>query len=89
MNRKTFLQQSSIITCGMLSMPSLMTAKDKNEIILYYNKRYHIDTKWGALDFNRYPVKDCHEMVQDKAGRIILLTNEIKNNVIIYDQKEN
>lgn len=88
MNRKKFLQQSSIITCGMLSMPSLMTAKDKNEIIFgHHNKRYRIDTKWGALDFNRYPVKDCHEMVQDKAGRIILLTNEIKNNVIIYDQK--
>ena len=34
----------------------------------------------------RYPVKDCHEMVQDSMGRIILLTNETKNNVIIYDK---
>ena len=25
-------------------------------------------------------------MVQDKLGRIILLTNETKNNVIIYDK---
>lgn len=69
-------------------MPSLLTAKQKGDIIFgHNNKRYRIDTKWGALDFNRYPVKDCHEMVQDSKRRIILLTNETKNNVIIYDKK--
>ncbi len=26
-------------------------------------------------------------MVQDRKGRIILLTNEVKNNIIIYDKK--
>jgi peptidylamidoglycolate lyase len=88
MNRRKFIQQSSIVTCGLSRMPSLLTAKQKCDIIFgHNNKRYRIDTKWGALDFNRYPVKDCHEMVQDSKGRIILLTNEIKNNVIIYDKK--
>jgi peptidylamidoglycolate lyase len=88
MNRKKFIQQSSIVTLGLACMPSLLTAKQKGEIIFgHNNKRYRIDTKWGALDLNRYPVKDCHEMVQDGKGRIILLTNETKNNVIIYDKK--
>jgi peptidylamidoglycolate lyase len=88
MNRRKFIQQSSIVTCGLSCMPSLLTAKQKGDIIFgHNNKRYRIDTKWGALDFNRYPVKDCHEMVQDSKGRIILLTNETKNNVIIYDKK--
>jgi len=31
-------------------------------------------------------VNDCHEMVQDSKGRIVLLTNHTKNNVIIYDK---
>jgi peptidylamidoglycolate lyase len=88
MNRRKFIQQSSIITCSLTSMPSLLTAKQKGDIVFgHNNKRYRIDTKWGALDFDRYPVKDCHEMVQDSKGRIILLTNETKNNVIIYDKK--
>jgi peptidylamidoglycolate lyase len=88
MNRRKFIQQSSIVTSGIAFMPSLLTAKQKGDIIFgHNNKRYRIDTKWGALDFNRYPVKDCHEMVQDSRGRIILLTNETKNNVIIYDKK--
>ncbi len=44
---------------------------------------------WGALNANFYPVNDCHEMVQDSRGRIILLTNHTKNNVIIYDKSGN
>ena len=88
MNRRKFIQQSSILSGGVAFIPSLLNAKQKDEIIFgHNNKRYRIDTKWGRLDFNRYPVKDCHEMVQDSKGRILLLTNEIKNNVIIYDKK--
>jgi hypothetical protein len=34
-----------------------------------------------------FPVNDCHEMVQDKHHRIILLTNETKNNVMFYNTK--
>ncbi|BCU78732.1 peptidylglycine monooxygenase [Luteolibacter sp. LG18] len=40
---------------------------------------------WGVLDGST-PVKDCHGMIQTKDGRIFLLTNETKNNVIIYDK---
>ena len=48
--------------------------------------RYKIDLNWGALNAQYYPVKDAHEMVQDSKGRIILLTNHTRNNVIIYDK---
>jgi hypothetical protein len=65
-------------------MPTLLT----DEVILgQNNKRYRLNNQWSQLDFARYPVKDCHEMVQDRQGRILLLTNETKNNVIIYDKK--
>lgn len=40
---------------------------------------------WGVLDAET-PVKDCHGMIQTKDGCIFLLTNETKNNVIIYDR---
>ena len=40
---------------------------------------------WGVLDAET-PVNDCHAMVQVKDGRIFLLTNHTKNNVIIYDK---
>ena len=56
-------------------------------ILGHNNNRYRLDNQWSQLDFTRYPDKDCHEMVQDARGRILLLTNETKNNVIIYDKK--
>jgi len=40
---------------------------------------------WGVLDAET-PVKDCHGMIQTKDGRIFLLTNHTKNNVVIYDR---
>lgn len=41
---------------------------------------------WGFQDAQRIPVKDCHEMVQDSMGRLIMVTNHTKNNVIIYNK---
>src|SRR5215213_9760643 len=87
MNRKQFIQQTSVLAAGMLCAPAILGRKPQDEIILgHNNKRYRLDTKWSQLNAAQYPVKDCHEMVQDKLGRIILLTNETKNNVIIYDR---
>ncbi len=57
------------------------------ENILGHNgKKYKLETDWSQADVTRNPVNDCHEMVQDSKGRIILLTNETKNNVLIYDK---
>jgi len=88
MNRNHFLKQSALLATGLTCSPSSLFSTQGEEIILgHNNKRYRIDTQWGKLDRIHYPVKDCHEMVQDSKGRIILLTNETKNNIIIYDKK--
>lgn len=87
MNRKNFLTQSSLAAAGLWFCPSLLNGSRDGEIILgHHNKRYRINTAWSQLDAAKYPVKDCHEMVQDKLGRILLLTNETTNNLIIYDK---
>lgn len=68
-------------------VPGILNSQQANEIILgHNNKRYRINTKWNQANASQYPVKDCHEMVQDKQGRILLLTNETSNNVLIYDK---
>lgn len=72
---------------GAMHAPAILRGLAPDEIVLgHNNKRYKLNTKWSQLDPVKYPVKDCHEMVQDKLGRIILLTNETRNNVIIYDR---
>lgn len=70
----------------MIFTPSLRKANNEDGILGHNNKRYRINTKWSQANATQYPVKDCHEMVQDKSGRIFLLTNETKNNLLIYDK---
>jgi peptidylamidoglycolate lyase len=87
MKRKHFIRQSSFAATAMFLSPSILKSSKMEDIILGQgNKRYRINTKWSKADAMQYPVKDCHEMIQDKKGRILLLTNETKNNVLIYDR---
>ncbi len=90
MSRRKFLKQSSIATLGLLTHPmygsALSYSSNKDVIIGHNTHRYKVDMSWGDLDPLKTPVKDCHEMVQDSKGRIVLLTNHTKNNIIIYDK---
>lgn len=47
--------------------------------------RYRVDTTWSKADPAKYPVNDCHEMVQAPDGRLFMLTNHKQNNVLVYD----
>ncbi len=85
MNRRKFVKNTAGLTAGLLITRDLF-AIDKGPVYGHNDMRYTLDMSWGQLDSAKYPVKDCHEMVQDKKGRIILLTNETKNNVLIYNK---
>lgn len=85
MNRKNFIKTASLVSGGLLITRDLF-AKPSSPIYGHNGFTYRMDEKWSKLEPNKYPVKDCHEMVQDSKGRIILLTNEVKNNILIYDK---
>lgn len=85
MQRRRFLQQSSAGLAALIIKPPFNMNSD---LILGHNgKRYRLQTDWSQADIIRNPVNDCHEMVQDSKGRILLLTNDTHNNVLIYDKK--
>ena len=84
MKRRDFLLNTSLGLAGALAVPQFLS---KYDIVLgHNNKRYRINTRWSQADVSRFPVNDCHEMVQDQKGRLLLLTNETRNNVLIYDK---
>src|SRR6201996_2972538 len=85
MERRNFIKASTAITASFFIAKDLL-AKDDGPIYGHGNMRYRMDNKWSKADPNINPVNDCHEMVQDKKGRILLLTNETKNNVLIYSK---
>ncbi len=84
MNRKQFITQSALAT-GSLVITKDIFGKPKGKIYGHNHMRYQLDTQWCKTTPAINPVNDCHEMVQDKQGRLILLTNETTNNIIFFD----
>lgn len=90
-NRRSFLKKSAL--AGMITVPGGTTSfninkgMEQNSPIVGHNDfKYKVNKSWGVQDESKIPVKDCHEMVQDSKGRLIMLTNHTNNNVIIYDR---
>ncbi|WP_240751454.1 6-bladed beta-propeller [Flagellimonas onchidii] len=88
MKRRKFIEKSSLAGLGLASLGNMSFSPRllKDAIIGHGDYKYKVDMDWGKLNSERFPVKDCHEMVQDAKGRILLLTNHTKNNVLIYDK---
>lgn len=85
MQRRTFIQ-TSLAAAAALPFSSWRLEDYKDITIGHNSHQYKVDVNWGALNSHFYPVTDCHEMVQDSKGRIVMLTNNTKNNVLIYDK---
>jgi DNA-binding beta-propeller fold protein YncE len=69
-----------------LALPEISYGRNDELIIGHNDFKYKVNMGWGILDAEKNPVNDCHEMVEDGTGRLFLLTNETKNNVLIYSK---
>lgn len=86
MNRRNFLKTS------LLAFPALTSVADQSyhgDIIGHGDFKYRVDKKWAKADPSFYPVKNCHEMVQVPDGRLFLITDVPKNNILIFDTDGN
>lgn len=65
----------------------LKSKPDLEEDLLGHGEfKYKVHKDWGNLDASSTPVNNCHEMVMDSKGRLIMVTDEVRNNIIIYDK---
>ena len=85
LTRRNFLKISGLAT-AMTSFPDVSYGKNDEIIVGHNSHKYKVNMGWGILDAGKNPVNDCHEMVEDAKGRLIMLGNETKNNVLIYDK---
>jgi DNA-binding beta-propeller fold protein YncE len=85
LSRRRFLRNGGLALAATAFSPNIKLPK--GEILVGHGAhRFRVVPGWGVLDAGKNPVNDCHEMVEDARGRLILLTNETKNNVLIYDK---
>ena len=90
--RRNFIKKSAFVAGASIFAPSFTfgITRSKNtmrETVGHGNFRYTVDKEWGVQDPSKTPVNDCHEMVLDSQGRILMTTTGAdNNNVIIYDK---
>lgn len=97
-SRRRFIKSTAVVASGTLILPYYAKSQFKNEstmtsskttgphVVGHGNFKYRVHKEWGVQDLGKYPVMDCHEMVQDKKGRLLLFTNHPANNMLIYDR---
>ncbi|WP_373515127.1 6-bladed beta-propeller [Persicitalea sp.] len=85
--RREFLATGSTTLIAKAFPFYIIKAKPKlsDEITGHGDFRYRVHQGWGVLDSGKYPVNNCHEMVQTRSRRLFMLTDEPKNNILIYD----
>ncbi len=91
--RRDFLKGSVALAGGALLSPDLKnfyikksTPELGTEVLGHNGYRYRVKKEWGNLNPSQTPVKNCHEMVMDSKGRLVMVTDETKNNIIVYDK---
>lgn len=81
LSRRKFLALGS----ATLSSVVAVRAADEAPVLLGQGEfRYRVVRGWGVLD-EKTPVKNCHGIVCDAGGNIIVLNDEVTNNFIVYD----
>lgn len=80
------ISRRKFITIAGASLSSAVTTRAaiKPAKLGHGEFRYELVPGWGVLGEGT-PVDHCHGIVSDADGNIILLTNETKNNFIVYD----
>ncbi len=89
--RREFLATTLTTTASTFAVPLILaqskTAPEFHGTIVGHGAhRYRVDKLWSKADAAKNPVNNCHEMVQVRDGRLFLLTDQAKNNILIYSK---
>ena len=91
-NRRTFIRSTAVASAGLLASKSFaFSIFDRNrqpeELIIGHNGfTYKVDHGWAKISASTHPVINCHEMVQDSKGRLIMVGDDTHNNILIFDK---
>jgi hypothetical protein len=90
-SRRNFLKETTALAGTAFLTPHSFYIKPSSpklseEVIGHGDFKYRVHQEWGNLNPSKTPVKNCHEMVMDSQGRLIMVTDETKNNIIVYDK---
>lgn len=91
-SRRNFLKNTGMATAISMAgsnvafSNSIAYRNGADEVIGHSDYKYKVDKAWAKISVNSNPLFNCHEMVQDSKGRLIMLGDHIHNNILIFDK---
>lgn len=91
MKKRTFLKTTSILAAGLVAKSSsaftIMSNKKPDDIITGHGSfKYKVNKGWAKISPTYNPLLNCHEMVMDSKGRLIMLGDHTNNNILVFDK---
>ncbi|CAN5592960.1 peptidylglycine monooxygenase-like protein [soil metagenome] len=86
--RRDFIRKTATLTVGAFAGFNIIGKANTPDdgIIGHGEFRYKVNKTWGNLDPSQTPVFNCHEMIQDSKGRLVMVGDEVRNNILVYDR---
>jgi len=85
LSRRTLLKNALLAGAWYGAIGRAFAQASSPEVLGQGDFRYRVVPSWGVLDAQT-PVNDCHGLARTADGHIVLLTNHVANNVIVYDE---
>lgn len=91
-SRRKFIKNSTAVSTSLLTTPVVsfnILRKNKIEeekLIGHGDYMYRVIRDWAKLSVAHNPILNCHEMVMDSKGRLIMIGDHTDNNIMIFDK---
>lgn len=95
MKRRNFLKKSTLVAASTAAATTTfgfnILSKNKAQpvedlIIGHGDFRYKVNKEWAQISPQFTPLFNCHEMVMDGKGRLLMIGDNVKNNILIFDR---
>jgi len=91
-NRRDFIKNAAMASAIAVAKPvagfSILHKDLEPDVVTigHGSYTYKADKQWAKISVNNTPLFNCHEMVQDSKGRLIMLGDSTRNNILIFDK---
>ncbi|WP_139958256.1 twin-arginine translocation signal domain-containing protein [Flavicella sediminum] len=93
-SRRNFIKNSALAGVALAATPTFgfhMMKKplEKETILGHGDYQYKLVRDWAQMSSIETPLLNCHEMQMDSKGRLVMIGDHPRNNVIIFDKSGN
>ncbi|WBU89855.1 twin-arginine translocation signal domain-containing protein [Cellulophaga omnivescoria] len=90
-SRRNFIKNTALASAAVTATPSigfsiLKKSKHNQTILGHGDYTYKVHNDWAQISAVHTPLLNCHEMEMDSKGRLIMIGDHTKNNIIIFDK---